>query len=340
MPAMSGPGMLTAAVAGDVFTSPSVDAVLAAIRAAAGPAGAVLIVKNYTGDRLNFGLAAELARARGHSGRDRRGGRRRGAAPAPCRAIAAAASPARCWSTRSPAPPRPRARPRRGGGARPRAPPAISARMGVALGACTVPAAGRPGFALGDDGDRARPRHPWRAGRRARRPCCRPMRWSSACCDRSSPISRWRTAPARRAAGERARRHAADGTGHRRAPRPRGAARARSRESSAPGGQLPDRARDAGMLAVDAEGRRRTLALLDAPAESSAWPGRAAARIDAQGSCRRRSPRRVLPAKPAGPHAERLRAAALAVAAALEAAEPLLTDLDSTRRRRRSRRSA
>ena len=60
-----GAGMLHAAVAGDVFTSPSSDAVLAAIRAAAGPAGALLVVKNYTGDRLNFGLAAELARAEG-----------------------------------------------------------------------------------------------------------------------------------------------------------------------------------------------------------------------------------------------------------------------------------
>src|SRR6185369_9220076 len=44
-----GSGMLRAAIAGDVFTSPSVDAVLAAIRSAAGTAGAVLIVKNYTG---------------------------------------------------------------------------------------------------------------------------------------------------------------------------------------------------------------------------------------------------------------------------------------------------
>jgi ATP-dependent dihydroxyacetone kinase len=60
-----GRGMLTAAVAGDVFTSPSSDAVLAAIRECAGPAGALLIVKNYTGDRLNFGLAAELARLEG-----------------------------------------------------------------------------------------------------------------------------------------------------------------------------------------------------------------------------------------------------------------------------------
>ena len=60
-----GAGMLHAAVAGDVFTSPSTDAVLAAIRAASRPAGALLVVKNYTGDRLNFGLAAEMARAEG-----------------------------------------------------------------------------------------------------------------------------------------------------------------------------------------------------------------------------------------------------------------------------------
>lgn len=61
-----GAGMLTAAVCGDVFASPSVDAVLAGILAVTGPAGCLLIVKNYTGDRLNFGLAAERARAAGH----------------------------------------------------------------------------------------------------------------------------------------------------------------------------------------------------------------------------------------------------------------------------------
>jgi dihydroxyacetone kinase len=60
-----GPGMLTAAVAGDVFTSPSVDSILATILACAGPNGILLIVKNYTGDRLNFALAAELARGQG-----------------------------------------------------------------------------------------------------------------------------------------------------------------------------------------------------------------------------------------------------------------------------------
>ena len=58
-----GRGMLSAAVAGEVFTSPSSDSVYAAIKAVAGKPGALLVVKNYTGDRLNFGLAAEMARA-------------------------------------------------------------------------------------------------------------------------------------------------------------------------------------------------------------------------------------------------------------------------------------
>ena len=60
-----GAGMLSAAVAGEVFTSPSSDTVYAAIHAVAAKPGALLVVKNYTGDRLNFGLAAEMARAEG-----------------------------------------------------------------------------------------------------------------------------------------------------------------------------------------------------------------------------------------------------------------------------------
>jgi dihydroxyacetone kinase len=60
-----GAGMLSAAVAGEVFTSPSADSVLAAIKAVAGRPGVLLIVKNYTGDRLNFGMAAEMARTEG-----------------------------------------------------------------------------------------------------------------------------------------------------------------------------------------------------------------------------------------------------------------------------------
>ncbi len=61
-----GEGMLSAAVCGEIFASPSVDAVLAGILAVTGNPGCLLIVKNYTGDRLNFGLAAERARALGY----------------------------------------------------------------------------------------------------------------------------------------------------------------------------------------------------------------------------------------------------------------------------------
>ena len=61
-----GKGMLTAAVCGDIFASPSVDAVLHAIINVTGEAGCLLIVKNYTGDRLNFGLAAEKAKQLGY----------------------------------------------------------------------------------------------------------------------------------------------------------------------------------------------------------------------------------------------------------------------------------
>jgi dihydroxyacetone kinase len=59
-----GEGMLSGAILGGIFASPSVSAVLAAIRAAAksnNNAGVLLVVKNYTGDRLNFGMACEKA---------------------------------------------------------------------------------------------------------------------------------------------------------------------------------------------------------------------------------------------------------------------------------------
>ncbi len=145
-----GRGLLTAAVAGDVFTSPSSDAVLAAIRAGAGPAGAVLIVKNYTGDRLNFGLAAEMARAEG----------------IPVEVVVVADDVALRGSVEE-------AR-RRGiagtvlihklGGAAARAGASLIevaaiargaaadlGTMGVALGSCTLPTVGRPSFELGAD---------------------------------------------------------------------------------------------------------------------------------------------------------------------------------------------
>ena len=50
-----------------MLTSPDTDSIFAAIKAVAGKPGAFLVVKNYTGDRLNFGLAAEMARSEGIS---------------------------------------------------------------------------------------------------------------------------------------------------------------------------------------------------------------------------------------------------------------------------------
>jgi len=60
-----GYGMLDAACPGAVFTSPVPDQMLAATRAVDGGAGVLHIVKNYTGDVLNFEMAAELAAADG-----------------------------------------------------------------------------------------------------------------------------------------------------------------------------------------------------------------------------------------------------------------------------------
>ncbi|XP_046567393.1 LOW QUALITY PROTEIN: triokinase/FMN cyclase-like [Haliotis rubra] len=64
-----GEGMLSTAVAGAVFTSPPPNSIQAAVRAVGknNPGGVLMIVKNYTGDRLNFGLAAERAKAEGIS---------------------------------------------------------------------------------------------------------------------------------------------------------------------------------------------------------------------------------------------------------------------------------
>jgi dihydroxyacetone kinase-like protein len=60
-----GPGMLDAACPGAVFTSPTPDQILEATQAVSGGAGVLHIVKNYTGDILNFEMAADLARGEG-----------------------------------------------------------------------------------------------------------------------------------------------------------------------------------------------------------------------------------------------------------------------------------
>lgn len=145
-----GSGMLSAAVCGEVFTSPSTDAVLAALHATAGDKGALLIVKNYTGDRLNFGLAAELARSegipveivtvaddvslRGRIDRHQRRGiagtvlvhKIAGAAAAEGRSLDEVASVARKTARNL-------------------------GTMGVALDGCTLPGAEKAGFHLADD---------------------------------------------------------------------------------------------------------------------------------------------------------------------------------------------
>jgi dihydroxyacetone kinase-like protein len=56
-----GPGMLDAACAGEIFTSPVPDQMVAATQAVDGGAGVLHIVKNYTGDVMNFEMAAEMA---------------------------------------------------------------------------------------------------------------------------------------------------------------------------------------------------------------------------------------------------------------------------------------
>lgn len=144
-----GRGMLTAAVSGDVFASPSTDAVHAAVKAVAGAAGVLIIVKNYTGDRLNFGLAAELARAEGIAvevvvvdddaalgSAEHTAGRRGIAGTVLVHKIAGAAAEAGLPLDQVAAAAR-------------RAIAGVSS-MGVALSACTVPAAGKANFELAD----------------------------------------------------------------------------------------------------------------------------------------------------------------------------------------------
>lgn len=142
--------MLTAAVCGEVFTSPSTDAVLAAIRTVAGPAGVLLIVKNHTGDRLNFGLAAEIARVEGlqvamavvgddaalaSRDADETAGRRGIAGTVLIHKLLGAAAEAAADLAAL------QALAVRAAG--------TLATMGVALGTCSVPAAGKPNLTLG-----------------------------------------------------------------------------------------------------------------------------------------------------------------------------------------------
>ena len=73
-----GPGMLDAACPGQVFTSPTPDQMLAAAEAVGGEAGVLFIVKNYSGDVMNFEMAAEMIERRARDRPDQRRRRRRG----------------------------------------------------------------------------------------------------------------------------------------------------------------------------------------------------------------------------------------------------------------------
>lgn len=320
-----GHGMLTAAVAGDVFTSPSVDAVLAAIRAAAGPRGAVLIVKNYTGDRLNFGLAAELATAEGYPTkvvvvaddvalRDTvEPERRRGiAGTVLVHKVAGAAAEAGVSLDAVVA--------------EATAAAAALGTMGVALGACTVPAAGKPGFMLGENEIELGLGIHGEQGV-SRRPIAQADTLVDAILD---TLVRDRDLKS----GNRVALlvNGLGGTPPMEltivARRALQGLRARGIEvERAWCGNFMTALEMPGMslsVVVVDDGR---LARLDAPARAPAWPG--------GGHLAERRiipPRAAAPERPvaaAGPFAAALRAAALAVAAALEREEATLTELDS-----------
>lgn len=78
-----GEGMLDGAVAGAVFTSPTPDQVFEAIKAVDAGAGVLLVIKNYTGDVMNFEMAGRDGRDGGHQGRQSGRQRRRGRAGLP-----------------------------------------------------------------------------------------------------------------------------------------------------------------------------------------------------------------------------------------------------------------
>ncbi|MFG1989802.1 dihydroxyacetone kinase subunit DhaK [Actinoplanes sp. NPDC048988] len=146
-----GPGMLDAACAGEIFTSPVPDQMTAATQAVDGGAGVLHIVKNYTGDVMNFELAAEMVAA--DSGTEvvavvvdddvavqdslYTAGRRGVGATVLLEKIAGAAAE--------------EGRPLAEVAEVARKVNAYSRSMGLALTSCTVPAAGKPTFDLPED---------------------------------------------------------------------------------------------------------------------------------------------------------------------------------------------
>ena len=145
-----GVGMLDAACPGAVFTSPTPDQMLAATKAVNGGAGVLHVVKNYTGDVLNFEMAADLARSENIeveavvtnddvAVKDSlyTAGRRGVGVTVLLEKICGAAAEQK--------------RPLKAVADLARKVNAQGRSMGMALTSCTVPAAGKPTFELGED---------------------------------------------------------------------------------------------------------------------------------------------------------------------------------------------
>ncbi|MDR1536186.1 MAG: dihydroxyacetone kinase subunit DhaK [Planctomycetota bacterium] len=143
-------GMLDAAVAGNVFASPNPEQLLAALDELKNQAGILMIIKNYSGDVMNFGIAAEMAAEKGAiiekvvvnddvalAGRDKPDWRRGIAGTVFVHKIAGAAAE----------------KGMRLAEVRELAERAVAGMgsMGVALSPCIVPEAGKPGFSLGEN---------------------------------------------------------------------------------------------------------------------------------------------------------------------------------------------
>lgn len=178
-----GPGMLDAACAGEVFTSPVPDQMLEATRGVNGGVGVVHIVKNYTGDVMNFEMAAELAMAEdipvesvivdddvAVQDSTFTAGRRGVGATVLVEKIAGAAAD--------------QGRPLADVADVARRVNAAARSMGVALTSCTVPAVGHPTFELSDSemevgigihGEPGRERMPLRPARDVAELICEPI---------------------------------------------------------------------------------------------------------------------------------------------------------------------
>jgi len=145
-----GKGMLDAAVAGAMFTSPTPDQVYEAIKAADGGKGALLVIKNYTGDVMNFEMAADMAADEGIAVEkvvvDDDVAVENSTWTAGRRGIAGTIFIHKCAGAAAEA------------GADLAAVKAVAEKvianvrsMGMAIAPCTVPAAGKPSFELAED---------------------------------------------------------------------------------------------------------------------------------------------------------------------------------------------